>query len=101
VARREIVARLRQVTQQDSGAGIMSKGEFEVPEGSTLVLAEDGAPGFSASIGTRLRSSRRSFRSFGRQCIMPMCNRACSFRPVIVSGRHIHSRAVRPLATVG
>jgi hypothetical protein len=36
----------------DIGAGILSKGEFEVPQGAALVLAGEGVAGFSASIGT-------------------------------------------------
>jgi hypothetical protein len=39
--------------RQDSGAGIVSTGEFEVPDQSTLLLAGKGVAGFSASIGTR------------------------------------------------
>jgi hypothetical protein len=40
------------VVRQDSGAGVVSRDAFVVPEGSTLVLAGDGAAGFSASIGS-------------------------------------------------
>ncbi len=40
------------LVRQDSGAGIASREEFGVPQGSTLVLAEDGSGRFSASIGT-------------------------------------------------
>ena len=40
------------LVRQDTGAGIVSKGEFEVPQGSTLVLAGEGVADFSASIGT-------------------------------------------------
>ena len=40
------------LVRQDSGAGIASRDEFVVPEGSTLLLAGEGATGFSASIGT-------------------------------------------------
>ena len=40
------------LVREDTGAGIRSKGDFEVPEGSTLVLAGDGITHFSASIGT-------------------------------------------------
>src|SRR5262249_39980782 len=50
----------------------------------------------ASSIGTRSRSRRRSSRSFGRQLSMPRCHRACIFCPTIVSGRHIHTRAVSP-----
>ncbi len=41
------------LTREDNGAGIKSIGEFEVPEGATLVFAGDGASHFSASIGTQ------------------------------------------------
>jgi hypothetical protein len=40
------------LVRQDTGAGIMSKREFTVPEGSELVLAGQGTANFSASIGT-------------------------------------------------
>lgn len=40
------------LVRQDSGAGIMSRGHFEVPQGATLVLAGEGVTQFSASIGT-------------------------------------------------
>jgi hypothetical protein len=40
------------LVRQDTGAGIMSKGEVAVPEGSELVLAGAGTANFSASIGT-------------------------------------------------
>jgi hypothetical protein len=38
--------------RQDSGTGIISRGEFEVSQGATVVLAGEGAAQFSASIGT-------------------------------------------------
>lgn len=40
------------LVRQDSGAGVASREEFVVPQGSTLVLAEDASGRFSASIGT-------------------------------------------------
>jgi hypothetical protein len=40
------------LVRQDSGAGIVSKGHFEVPQGATLVLAGEGVAQFSASIDT-------------------------------------------------
>jgi hypothetical protein len=40
------------LVRQDTGAGIMSKREFAVPEGGELVLFGQGTASFSASIGT-------------------------------------------------
>jgi hypothetical protein len=40
------------LVREDTGTGVISVGEFEVPEGSTLVMAEDGKGVFSASINT-------------------------------------------------
>jgi hypothetical protein len=45
-------ARKLSLVRQDSGAGIKSKGLFEVQQGATLVLAGEGVTQFSASIGT-------------------------------------------------
>jgi hypothetical protein len=45
------------LVRQDNGAGIVSTGRFEVPQGATLVLAGEGVTGFSASIGTAEVSS--------------------------------------------
>jgi len=40
------------LVRQDTGAGIVSMGDFEVPQGAALVLAGEGTAQFSASIGT-------------------------------------------------
>jgi hypothetical protein len=40
------------LVRQDTGAGIISRGQFEVPQDATLVLVGEGVAGFSASIGT-------------------------------------------------
>jgi len=40
------------LVRQDTGAGIVSMGDFEVPQGATLVLAGEGTAQFSASVGT-------------------------------------------------